>query len=40
MEFLFDGRHLLICFIVAIVAFIAGAYYGWILKEESNEDHD
>lgn len=36
-DFQFNGIHLMIVFTVAILAFLAGAYFGWLLKEEEQE---
>ena len=34
VDFYFDGRHLMVCFTVAIICFLAGAILGWIMREE------
>lgn len=34
VNFYFDGRHLLVCFTVSVIFFLAGAIFGWIMRDE------
>lgn len=34
IDFCFDGRHLLICYVIAAIFFLAGAIFGWIMRED------
>ena len=34
VDFYFDGRHLLVCFTVSVIFFLAGAIFGWIMRDE------
>ena len=34
VDFYFDGRHLLVYFTVSVIFFLAGAIFGWIMRDE------